>query len=120
MSNCTALKKKMANLCVEAIRELMRDEMSKETAVAIHDSGAWRKLGIVERAKLQLQQPRLCMPFSEFHKAVEQSIGRPVWTHEFIEPKSLLAEIEPCNKRATLADVLGKLPTDKTVVCVHT
>lgn len=25
----------------------------------------------------------LCGPFSHVHKAVEEKLGRPVWTHEF-------------------------------------
>ena len=28
-------------------------------------------------------ESKLCMPFSIFQEAVEKTLGRPVWTHEF-------------------------------------
>lgn len=34
-------------------------------------------------AYYQLQEEILMVPFAEFHKGVEQLLGRPVWTHEF-------------------------------------
>lgn len=41
----------------------------------------------------QLQQPKLCMDFSDFHGAVEEAAGRGVWTHEFVNPDRLLQEV---------------------------
>ena len=54
----------------------------------------WKQISAPESAALQLRQPLLCMPFSEFHRCVEEGIGRPVWTHEFAEPSLLLEELE--------------------------
>jgi hypothetical protein len=35
----------------------------------------------------------VCCPFSEFHEAVEERLGRPVYTHEFGD-KSMSAKIK--------------------------
>jgi len=32
------------------------------------------------------------MDFSEFHKATEKALQRPVWTHEFAKPNILIQE----------------------------
>lgn len=36
-----------------------------------------------ELAGFQIRQRRLCVPFQDFHRAVETTIGHPVMTHEF-------------------------------------
>ena len=41
----------------------------------------------------QIQEPILLIDFSAFQKAAEEALGRPVWTHEFAEPKELLDDI---------------------------
>ena len=58
-------------------------ELSHADAVAMAKTGWWKECDAVSIANFQLRQPRLCMDFSDFHKAVEESLGRPVWTHEF-------------------------------------
>jgi hypothetical protein len=68
--------------------------LTYDEAIAFYDSGAWQKMGVHERALFQMEQNLLCMPFDEFHKAVEQSLGRPVFTHEFaISRDRLLAQL---------------------------
>lgn len=57
--------------------------MTKEEAIKLHDSKFWEPLSFAERAKFQMNEPLLCMPFSVFHEAVEKTVGRPVFTHEF-------------------------------------
>lgn len=57
----------------------------------------------------QIQEDILLMDFSKFHKAAEQALGRPVWTHEFAEPKELLDEYYKERPKATMEDVLDKI-----------
>lgn len=45
-----------------------------------------------EITAFQLFEARLCMPFNQFHAAVEGALGRPVWTHEFADPTQLQEE----------------------------
>ena len=68
--------------------------MTREEAVKMADS-KWYELKTAEEiVKFQLYEERLCMPFSLFHKAIEEVLGRPVYTHEFARVKNLQKEFE--------------------------
>lgn len=58
-------------------------QLTKEEAIELHRGEAWKKMSLKERAVFQIQQKRLCMPFDVFHEAVEKTLNRPVFTHEF-------------------------------------
>ena len=94
------------------------EQLTKEQAIAFFESGAWRQMDAKQRALFQMGQDRLCMPFNEFHKAVTEALGRPVWTHEFVNRAGLLAELEGKAEKPTFEQVLALLPADKTVVLV--
>lgn len=47
-----------------------------------------------EIVDFQLYEDRLCMPLPLFQEAVEKALGRPVYTHEYLEPEKLIAEYE--------------------------
>lgn len=72
----------------------MPSNMTKEEAIELYESGWWKDKPAREVARLQLSEDTLCMPFGEFHKAVEEALDRPVWTHEFADPGRLLAELD--------------------------
>ena len=57
----------------------------------------------------QIQEPILLIDFDKFHKAAEQALGRPVWTHEFAESEELLDEFYKERPKATMKDVFDKL-----------
>ncbi len=86
----------------------------------IASSGIWRKWSDEERFLFQINQPRLCMDFSAFHEATEKALKRPVWTHEFADPKLLIAEFEGKLPKATMDAVLAKLPKGKDVILAIT
>lgn len=93
------------------------EQLSTEQAIAFHDSGTWKAMSANERAVFQMQQDKLCMPFSEFHKAVEETLGRPVWTHEFgLNRDGIRAELEGKASAPTFAKILAMLPAEKTIV----
>lgn len=95
------------------------EQLTKEQAIAFADSGAWQKLDIRARAVFQMEQNRLCMPFGEFHKAVEEALGRPVFTHEFAMNRAgMLAELQGKASAPSFEEVLGMLPAERTVVVV--
>lgn len=83
--------------------------LTKEQAIRLADSGGWKKWSKKERAVFQLKEPRLCMPFAEFHEAVEHVLGRSVWTHEFAAPKTLIAEMEGKIPAPDMAGIIAKL-----------
>lgn len=67
--------------------------MTYEEAIAKFDTGWWKDATPEEIVEFQLYEERLCMPFSDFHAAVERVMGRPVFTHEFAS-KNLVEDYE--------------------------
>lgn len=60
------------------------------------------------------------MDFSAFHEAAEKTLKRPVFTHEFANPKSLLDEFKGKIPHASLVDILNKIPKDKEIILAVT
>lgn len=58
-------------------------KLTKEQAKKFAESYEWKDWSSAQIALFQLQQERLCFPWNVFHAAVEESLGRPVMTHEF-------------------------------------
>ena len=97
----------------------MSKQLTKEQAIEFHDSGAWKNMGDKEKALFQMEQDKLCMPFSEFHRCVEATLGRPVWTHELgLNRAGLLAELQGHGTAPSFDDVVAMLPAGKAVVMV--
>ena len=71
----------------------MIEQLTKKQALEFHDSKEWESMSKSEIALFQLHQRLLCVPFSVFHEAVEHALSRPVFTHEFANPKSLISEL---------------------------
>ena len=94
--------------------------MEKEEALKIANSGVWKNWTDEERFLFQINEERLCMDFSAFHEATEKALKRPVWTHEFARPLALLAEYKGMTPKATLEDVLAKIPKGKDIIAVIT
>lgn len=66
--------------------------ISETEAKRLDELGWYKDKTPEEIVSFQLFEKRLCMPFDQFQAAVESTLGRPVWTHEFAEPKWLRAE----------------------------
>ena len=69
-------------------------QLTREQAIAFYDEGAWKQMNHETRAKFQLEQDRLCMPFDVFQEAVQHTLGRPVFTHEFANRDFLIAQVK--------------------------
>ena len=89
--------------------------MNKETAIELANSEWWKAYSPKEVALAQLKEPILCMPFDIFHQMVEKAIGRPVWTHEFIEPSTLIAEINGDICHPTFDDIINKIQNKNVI-----
>lgn len=91
--------------------------MTKEEALAKGTTRWWEGKTAREVVAFQLYEHRLCMPFDLFHKAVEEALGRPVWTHEFgLNHDGLKAEFEGKRGPASMKEIIGQLPHDKLIV----
>ena len=95
--------------------------MTKDEAIRLANSGWWKDKTPQEIAEFQLVEEKLCMPFSDFHKAVEAWLERPVWTHELANTDELMAEGHGENKKRSMNDVIQRaqdLMGDKPVVII--
>jgi hypothetical protein len=67
--------------------------MTKKEAEEKFDSGWWKNASPAEIVAFQLWERRLCLPFGEFHSALEAVLGRPVHTMEFMFSDALKKEV---------------------------
>ena len=72
-------------------------ELTREQALKIYNSGAWKTWTNEQIVQLQLYQDRLCVGWDKFREAIEDVLGRGVYTHEFAFPKLLQQEYEKNN-----------------------
>jgi hypothetical protein len=91
--------------------------MTKDAAVALYDSGFWKQMSHEEIAKFQIMEDRLCMPFEAFHEAIEKTLGRPVFTHEFgLNREGLIKELFHGAPAPTLEDIVNLIPEEKRIL----
>jgi hypothetical protein len=95
--------------------------IGREAAIVLYDSGWWKDRPAREVAEFQMHHAELCMPFDEFQHAMQQTLGRPVWTHEFgLDLDGLLAELMGERSAPSFADIFALIPADKLVVVAAT
>ena len=93
--------------------------IGRDAAIKLFDSAWWVGKTARELAEFQMSTAELCMPFGRFHKAMEEALGRPVFTHEFgLNYDGLLAELMGERPAPTLQQVLELIPEDKRIVIV--
>jgi hypothetical protein len=91
--------------------------MREEQAVALYDSSWWVGKSFRDIAGFQLFEERLCCPFDVFQDAVEKSLGRPVFTHEFgLNVDGLKKEFLRIGDPPTLKEIIEMIPEEKRVV----
>lgn len=95
-------------------------QLTKEEAVAFCDHKLYEKMNYKEKAVFQMLQDRLCMPFDVFHEAVEKTLGRPVFTHEFgLNSDGLMKEILGEKEPPTFDEIVKMIPKEKLVLILH-
>jgi hypothetical protein len=92
--------------------------MTSEEAIAKAKTQWWKEKTPEEIVAFQLYEDKLCMDFGDFHKAVEDALGRGVFTHEFAYSDNLKREFEGKVDAPSFADILGLIPKDKRVIVV--
>jgi hypothetical protein len=79
----------------------------------------WKNMKANNIVAFQLFEPLLCMDFTAFHKAVEESLGRSVFTHEFrLNLKGLQDEFLGKRPKATLEEIISLIPEYKRIILV--
>jgi hypothetical protein len=94
--------------------------IGKEKAIKLYETEWWKEKSYREIAEFQLFTAELSCPFDVFHEAVEKSLGRPVFTHEFGLNyggicKEFLGEKEP----PTMNEILHMIPQEKLIVVTN-
>jgi hypothetical protein len=93
--------------------------MTEEQAKSLFNSSWWKDRTPEDLVSFQLFEDRLCMPFSEFHKAIEKCLGRPVWTHEFagkVGQDRLQKEFLKETPAPTFEEICNLIPEEKRIV----
>lgn len=91
-------------------------EINKEMAIELSRSNFWETMSARSITLFQLKTKLLCMPFNIFHKAVEEALGRPVWTHEFASYNTLLKELLGEKKPPSMEEIIDLIPEEKRVI----
>jgi hypothetical protein len=91
-------------------------QLTREEAIALHDSNAWEVMTDRQIVLLQLFQECLCVPFGRFHQAIEAELGRPVWTHEFARWDEIAKEFLGEREAPTFAEILDIIPVEKRLL----
>ncbi len=94
----------------------MHAPLTREQALALYDSRFWESLAYVERARFQLSEERLCMPFEVFIEAVERVLGRSVSVGELIDSRGLLAELTGEQQPLDVDELLSLVPAEKRML----
>lgn len=91
--------------------------MTKEQAIALSESKFYENMSMREIAEFQIMEDRLCMPFDIFHEAIEKTLGRPVYTHEFgLNREGLKDELFNGKAPPTLEEIINLIPESKRVI----
>lgn len=90
--------------------------MTENQAVALGNSGWWKDKTPRQIAMFQLFEDRLCMPFSDYHGAMEKALGRPVFTHEFASPERLQRELLGSSLPPTFKQIIEMIPEAKRIL----
>lgn len=94
--------------------------IGKEAAIALAESKWWEGKSNREIAEYQLSVREICCPFGVFHEAVEKSLGRPVFTHEFgLNYQGILNEFNGVEAAPSAEQVIDLLPKDKTIILAN-
>lgn len=94
-------------------------DMPYESAIALAATRWWERATDRQIAEFQMTENRLCLPFDCFHEAVEKTLGRPVFTHEFgLNRDGLYAELFEGRETPSFEDILNLIPADKRVIVI--
>ena len=96
-----------------------QQSIGKEKACALYDSKWWEQKRAREIAEFQMLTSELCCPFDVFHKALEETLGRPVFTHEMgMNYEGLFQELFHGKTAPTFQEIINLIPEEKRIILV--
>jgi hypothetical protein len=94
----------------------MQKSIGREAAIKMAQSGWWKDLSPRQICKVQLFIKECCMPFREFTTALNEALGRPVYTHELADIQSIQLEYLGEKDAPTMEEIVGMLPAEKVII----
>ena len=91
-------------------------QLTKKEAIAFYNSKVYEQWTARQIAEFQMEQDRLCVPMEVFHKAIQEALGRPVFTHEFAFHDKLSAELYGNAPHPTFEEIVSLIPEDKRIL----
>lgn len=93
------------------------EQLTEEQAISFYENKVYENMSYRQIAEFQIEQDRLCMPFEMFHEAIEKTLGRPVFTHEFaLNRNGLKKELYGEKESPTFEDVISLIPKEKLIL----
>lgn len=93
--------------------------ITKEKAIELYESKFWEGMTAREIAEFQLFERLLCVPFAVFQQALQESLGRPVWTHELgMNIEGIRAEFLGEKKPPTMEQIIELIPEEKRIIVI--
>lgn len=95
----------------------MASNLTREQAIELGKSEFWKGMAPRHIAEFQMSESRLCMPFAVFQEALEKTLGRSVFTHEFgLNYDGLKAELFEGKAPPSFEEIVNLIPEAKRIV----
>lgn len=91
-------------------------QLTKQEAIAFYNNKGWEGWTSRQIAEFQMEQDLLCVPIGVFHKAIQEALGRPVFTHEFAFRDRLSAELYGEAPHPTFEEIVSLIPKEKRIL----
>jgi hypothetical protein len=92
--------------------------MTREEAIKLAKTEWWKYTDAETIVAFQLYEEKLCMPFTDFHKAIEKVLGRPVFSHELAFVDRLRIEHKGGKPKPTFEEIVELIPEEKRLLLV--
>ena len=92
-------------------------QITRNQAITLFESGAWKQWSNDKLVWFQLNQNLLCVDWSHFTDAIESVLGRSVYLHEFgVNRQGLIDEFKGIKSPPSLDDIISMIPVEKIIV----
>jgi hypothetical protein len=92
-------------------------QLTKNQAITLFESGAWKRWSNDKLVWFQLNQNCLCVDWGHFRGAIESVLGREVYSHEFgVNRQGLIDEFKGIVAPPSLDDIISMIPMEKIII----
>lgn len=93
------------------------EALTSEDAIELGNSEIWREWDADKIFRVQLFQRFICFPMEEVYKAGKKVLGRPIFSHEFMNSnrENLLKEYLGAIDTPTLSQIIELIPESKRI-----